>query len=205
MMEEFFSAMHSKSMQNVHTCFPAVVESVDGWFVDCKPLVKFPTEDGDLQEAPILPDVPLIMPRGATRGIVWGVEVGDFVMVMVSEGSLDEWVMSSGDGVNSDDPRRFNLSDAVAIAGIFPYGFASTPPVSSGEVAMWNNEVSVKISKNGDVSIGGKSAQSVVKSSFLEYYRTHTHTTPAGESFAPTKELTIPTFSKDNSTRTAIE
>jgi hypothetical protein len=52
---------------------------------------------------------------------------GDYVGLLFSERSLDIW-LATGGTVDPKDPRKFDISDAVAYPGIYPF---SMPPVGA--------------------------------------------------------------------------
>jgi hypothetical protein len=108
---------------DLHVSLPGRVEKVvdaDKGIVDVKPLVSDRVEvAGELRviSVPVVTNVPLMWPGGSRGGITWDIAVGDTVLLVFSDRSLDRWLAMSGE-VDPEDPRRHALSDAVAIPGL---------------------------------------------------------------------------------------
>ena len=118
-------------LSGVHTSLPGRVEAYDSATgrADVSPLVghAFLDEDGERQvEAyPVIPGVPVIMPGSGGRRIKYPVAVGDTVLLMFAEGSIDRWKSKGGVVTDTGDDRRFHLSDAVAISGLMDFATAA--------------------------------------------------------------------------------
>jgi hypothetical protein len=90
-----------------------------------QPLIKrgYYDEKGGVRQAeslPIITGVPVLFPGGGGCRITWPIAVGDTVLLVFSEASLDKWVVTGGE-VDPRDDRRHSLSDAVAIPGLRPF------------------------------------------------------------------------------------
>ena len=68
---------------------------------------------------PIIMDVPVIFPRSSAGMIHIPLSVGDPVMLVFSQRSLDDWSINGGE-VKVTDVRKHDLTDAVAYAGMYP-------------------------------------------------------------------------------------
>lgn len=81
-------------------------------------------EDDQVEDYPILPDVPICYPRGGGFRISWPLSVGDHVWVMFSDGDLNAW---RGSGSTSDPgvATRHGLSGAVCYPGVHHRGGAN--------------------------------------------------------------------------------
>ena len=109
--------MIKAEVEQIHTSLPAIVERVDGMNVDVQPLVNI-FRNGTHRKLPIIHGVPFQAPRVKRCGIQWNPEKGDKVLLLVSEVSIDNLMVSKDNSiVNSEDGRAFDLSDAVAITG----------------------------------------------------------------------------------------
>jgi hypothetical protein len=167
-------------LTTIYTSMPGIIKKISNGVADVQPAVS---QDG--VELPVLPNVPVIFPASKTAGFVFDINVGDTVMLMFSTNSIDEWLAGSGRESQTDDPRRFDITDAVAVPGLF--SLSSVPNISSSDGCVMNYEdTTVKIKKNGDVEIGGATATALVRDSFIDAFNTHTHPSPAGATSPPT-------------------
>lgn len=73
---------------------------------------------------PILPDVPVMWPRGAGVTIRGELLPGDSVLLLVCDRAIDDWIALGGQ-VPGDVTRMHSLADAVALPMLSP----STPPL----------------------------------------------------------------------------
>jgi hypothetical protein len=106
----------------VHVSLPGRVVSYDltTQTAAVQPIVRarFRSEDDTVEtyQLPVLPAVPVAFPQGGGCSITWPLQQGDDVLLVVSERSLDEWKATAAGEVAAQDARRFDLSDAVALA-----------------------------------------------------------------------------------------
>jgi hypothetical protein len=64
-----------------------------------------------------IPNVPVAFPSGGGGSITWPLAAGDPVLLVFADRSTDEWKATAQDDNTPRDPRRFDLSDAVALPG----------------------------------------------------------------------------------------
>jgi len=69
-------------------------------------------------EIPILDEVPIFMPRAGNFILTMPIKAGDECLVIFTDNCYDEWWINSGVG-NQLDNRRHDLSDGIAILGIW--------------------------------------------------------------------------------------
>lgn len=107
----------------IHTALPAEVSKYDpsGPKVEVKPLIKKVYKDETILDLPVIVSVPVIFPRTGRFKITYPLEKGDGVLLVFAERSLETW-LSKGTAVAPQDPRKFDLSDAVAIPGLWAFG-----------------------------------------------------------------------------------
>ncbi len=87
------------------------------------PVVRGRFDQGSTFKYPPIPEVPVRFPAGGGYVLVFPLRVGDFVWLDFADRSLDDWEDSSGDtDVEPASTRRHHISDAVAYAGIRPFG-----------------------------------------------------------------------------------
>lgn len=119
--------------ENCNTVVPAIVEKQDGNFrIQCTPALNRKYPDGTVLEYKPIVNVPLIYPR--TRQAIFRLpklQKGDSVLIVFSQKALDSWLSSSDGGkVTPDDPRRFDITDAIAIPGLYPFQVEDPVPES---------------------------------------------------------------------------
>ena len=109
-------------MTNVHTSFPASIVSYDYTTKKAmvQPQINRKYTDGTIQPMPILNNVPVIFPCGSGFSMTFPVNAGDFCIVMCCERSIDDW-LENGTQTAPANPRKFDLSDGVAIMGLRPF------------------------------------------------------------------------------------
>jgi hypothetical protein len=102
---------------------PARVESYDPTTqrINAQPLIKrrYEDEEGDLvvERMPVVTNVPVEFPGAGPWGMTFPIAVGDTVLLVFADRSLDVW-LSEGGEVDPLDTRKHHMSDAVAIPGL---------------------------------------------------------------------------------------
>lgn len=169
-MESAMIAFFEHQMRKVYTAIPAVIIAVrsdEKQSIDVKPLVNQVFADlEDDTEHPVLLHVPLIYPSSSTSAVTFPVHPGDTVMLVFSQAGTD--VFKSGDGTAQppSDYRRFNIRDAVAIPGLFPFGSAinqaskHTLPHSTDDLVVFHNlgtsaECELRMKQSGKIEVNG--------------------------------------------------
>ncbi len=125
-MNQEFSSVLKNTVDNllsgIHTVLPGKIESYDPTLkkVSVKPLIQkvFETETLSL---PVISDVPIVMPGTNEMIISLPIKKGDGCLVLFSERSLEAYMSSNLADVEPQDPRRFSLSDAICIPGLFTF------------------------------------------------------------------------------------
>jgi hypothetical protein len=84
----------------------------------------------EYEEFPILPSVPVLLPRAGGKVVRLPIEPGDFVWLAFSQASLAEW-RTTGQVSEPTDARRHSIGYAFAIPGAFP----DVSPLSPTDVA----------------------------------------------------------------------
>jgi hypothetical protein len=113
------------ALSEVNTTMPGKIVSVsdDGSRVVVKPSMPKALASGESLEAPQIVEVPVVWPRAQNGavGMTMPLRPGDGVALHFAQRSLEGWLSGQSDTV-PDDPRRFDLSDAVAVPGLAPSG-----------------------------------------------------------------------------------
>jgi hypothetical protein len=141
-------------MQNVHTSIPGIVEKYDAATckADISPAIR-KRWDGQQIDMPVITGVPVVWPRTSKGAITFPLEKGDGVLLVFSERSIDNWV---GKGGKADQtiPRMFDLSDAIAIPGLYSFNQKIDSPNTS-DLQIKFGQGKITISSSGAIEISG--------------------------------------------------
>ena len=143
---------------NLHACLPGRVEKYDykTQKADVKPLVKRPYADG-AKPLPVISSVPVVWPRGGDASLTFPLGKGDGVLLVFAERSIETWLAASkGTDADPGEPRRFDLSDAIAIPGLNPFTVPGLAEDADSALFKYK-DFKVKISKDGKIAIGSGS------------------------------------------------
>jgi len=153
-LQTVVTEMVSNILSGVHTAIPAIIDSYDHSTMLCnaRPSINTTFEDGVVVATPMIYNVPVLFPRSRFAAITFPLERGDSVLLVFSERSLDEWI-SNGGTTTPDDPRRHDMSDAVAIPGCFHSGAGKLPTNNEDMEIQYRNQ-SITIKQNGNVITG---------------------------------------------------
>jgi len=141
------------ALRSIHTCLPGRIEEYDHeeQMASVTPLLSIGYEDGTSLDLPIVQNVPVVFPSGGGASITFPLEQGDGVLLVFSERSIDQW-LARGGVVVPDDPRIFDLSDAIAIPGLNPFKGNGLAQDNDG-VWISYNDATINIKKDGQVDI----------------------------------------------------
>lgn len=122
-----------KRLARVRVALPGRVEAYDSssGAVEVQPLIQDGEPDPDnngeraTRRLPKLLGVPVMFPGSGSYRITWPVNVGDTVLLVFSSSSLEYWLAVGGE-VDPADDRRHDISDAVAIPGLFDFAHIPT-------------------------------------------------------------------------------
>lgn len=162
-------------LANVHTCMPGEIVSYDytKQKATVKPLLKRSYVDGTTASYPVITDVPVVFPRSGGASLTFPVVVGDTVMLLFSERTMDLWLNKGTESVSLVE-RQFSLNDAIAVSGLFP--FTSDSKASNNtDVELVFNSQKIVIKPNGNIEIGGASLQSLMTKAAMDAFNLHTH------------------------------
>ena len=145
-------------LASVHTAMPARVVKYDPATqrVDVEPCLKRENAlTGEQVALPVIPNVPLMFPRTKKAWVALPVAVGDYVELIIQERPIDR-VMERGGVVDLEDPRRFDLTDCVAIPGLFPDGEAMNLEAPTA-LELKNDSAELRLHPDGKVSVKASS------------------------------------------------
>jgi len=161
-----------KSMLNeIHTAMPGTIEQYDYTTqkANIQPSLQRKYRDDSIVKLPVLVNVPIIWPRTSEGGISFPLKRGDSCLIIFSERSLDEW-LTLGKLCTPSDIRRFDLSDGIAIPGLFAFN-TNGPADNNEDFQIVYKGTTIRIKSNGNIEIGNSNLQAIVTENFL----THTH------------------------------
>ena len=105
----------------VNTAIPAVINKYDPTKQEAEviPLIKRKYKDGTAVDRAPITGVPVVFPASGGGIITFPVTKGDTVLLIFSQRSIDRWVRGDGSSVDPGDNRKHDISDAIAIPGLF--------------------------------------------------------------------------------------
>lgn len=154
-LEAVLGAHAEQILDGINTCMPAqIVEyDKDTQRATVQPLVKkshIQEDDTELVEPlPRIHDV-IVMHFGPSRGrITFPVKAGDTCLLFFTSCSIAAWSTGGGGMVDPKDPRRHDISDAVAIVGLHSFGSVPTDAPDDAVVVHAAAGVTVKLGSSG--------------------------------------------------------
>lgn len=114
-------------LDHLHTSFPATIIEYDAATqkATIQPMIERLDSSGDSFKPAPIHGVPILFPSAGTGILSFPVKSGDHVLVVVSERSLDNYLYSDGTNpLNPEDRKTHDMSDAIAIPGLYPYQLA---------------------------------------------------------------------------------
>lgn len=132
-LDEVIQTQFQINMAEVYTAIPCVVISVHGNFsqqrVDVRPAINDLYKDQtSIEQAPIL-SVPVLLPGTRQSLVSFPIKVGDTVMCIFSQRSMDNFKIGNGQPGAPNDLRKFSDQDAVAIPGLSPFSRSVNNPM----------------------------------------------------------------------------
>lgn len=130
-LEDAITAAMSAAISGVHVALPCAVESYDAATnkATLRPLIRHAyvnSLDETVQEdLPLITGVPVLFPGAGAVRITFPIVRGTKVLAVFCHKNLDAWLQSGG-LVDDAADRDHDLSDAVAIPGLFDFGHVPT-------------------------------------------------------------------------------
>lgn len=159
-----FMRSHLDNLQTqLFTQLPAVVTDVSQYqsqnIVSVKPVIDFMFSDGQVSECPEIFNVPVINPSAGGGLLSFPIQVGDTVLVEFSMRSIETWLEGSGESVTEPTMRTHDMSDGMAIIGLYTKSSHLQPDPK--DVVLKFKDNSIRLKDDGDVEIITKSKYSV--------------------------------------------
>lgn len=151
-------------LEDLHVGMPARVLTYDAATlkVSAQPLIRrgYLDELGARQTEllPVIPEVPVVFPGSGAVRIRFPIAVGDTVLLLFADRSLDRWLVRGGD-VDPADDRNHSMTDAIAIPGLLDFAHAA------------NASPMIEFTNNGQIHAGGSDA--LAKQADLQALRNH--------------------------------
>lgn len=149
--------------RGLHVAMPGVVETYDETTqkADIKPQVQQLVIDLDgneeLLELPVVPNVPVVFPRGGGYFVSFPLQKGDQVLLVICDRELNTWKSVGGDP-EPKDPRQHALPDAVAIPGCYPFTDSLSEAHADNMALGKDGGAQIHVKDNGEIHIGSESA-----------------------------------------------
>jgi len=132
LLTDFIQTQFQINMAEIYTALPCVVTNVSGTFenqrVDVQPSINTLYKDGTSDEHTQILGVPVLLPGSSTSLVSFPVNVGDTVMCVFSQRSMDNFKIGNGQPTTPNDYRKFSDQDAVAIPGLFSFSRSPNRP-----------------------------------------------------------------------------
>lgn len=169
LLSDYIQTQFQINMAEVYTALPCIVTNVVGSFdsqrVDVQPSINTLYKDGSSDEHTQILGVPVLLPGSASSLVSFPVSVGDTVMCIFSQRSMDNFKIGNGQPTVPNDYRKFSDQDAVAIPGLVPFSKSVNRPsvrkyphnpktdlVIAHNIAS-GTEVMIQLKQNGDLII----------------------------------------------------
>jgi hypothetical protein len=153
-LNDFIQQAIDSRLLDVHTSMIAQVEVYDAQTrkASVKPQLSRRLRDDRELELPVINDVPVIWPGTSNSILSMPLTKGDTVLIVFIERSIDEW-LSLGVLNSPEDKRRHDLSDAVAIPGLFYFGIDNG--ADAVDLRLRFKDSDIKITNGGDLKFSG--------------------------------------------------
>jgi len=158
-LSEVINLAIENNSYNLHTSIPAIVESFDYTKKTISAKIalkrKYKSENQS-KELPILTDIPILYPQTNKSIISFPLEKKDPVLLIFSERSIDAW-KTTGGITDPQDTRKHNISDAIAIPGVFP--ISGGIQIEEKNFLLKFNNALIKLTDNDKISIGNNTVE----------------------------------------------
>lgn len=152
------NAIISQRLEAMWTAIPAVVTKTNLTTMKCDVMPKMKLENPqteELEELPIILDVPVAFQKTAGSVLIMPPEVGDVVLVLFSKYALDN-LLKDVQTADHDDVRRFDIGDALIIAGLH-ISTDTIPAMGTGDILLQHKSGAyLKFDSAGNLTIYAK-------------------------------------------------
>lgn len=167
-LEEILRLSFITGSEQMYTAIPCIITNIptnlQDLRVDVQPAIDRQYRDGTSEEHSQILGVPVVFPCGRTSMVSFPLFVGDTVLCVFSQRSLDNFKSGNGTRAIANDQRRMDSRDAIAIPGIVPFGKSLNNPSvrawphSTSDLVVAHNiatgsEVEIRMKPSGDLII----------------------------------------------------
>lgn len=199
-MGSFYDAVQTHIQEALHylyTCLPAKVVEVkkkgNATVVSVLPMINRRSQEGFVDNEPIIENVPIQWPCGGGFRITCPIEVGDSVVLHFTMRSAMEYKNSDGaKPVTASNNRLHSLQDAFAVPSKLTYNDGEE--IDPDALSLGSDSMEIRITKEGTIELGKDAAESVLLGdAFITKYLTHKHeyVDSVGPAATPTPKLTL--------------
>lgn len=178
-----------EALSYLYTSLPAVVTEVavkgTSTVINAQPLISRVSQEGYVDNEPILENVLVQWPEGGGFRITCPIEVGDTVMLHFTMRGAMEFKNSDGaDPVVSAEKRLHSLPDAFAVPTKLTY--STGKEIDPDAMSMGSDTMEIRITKEGTIELGRDAAEKLVLGdTFLALYNALSVPTGVGPSGPP--------------------
>jgi hypothetical protein len=156
-----FQGMVRNEIASIHTAAPGTIVSYDSatGLASVQPSLQFKVPDGRVLDMPVIIGVPVQWPSGmgGKASVTFPLQSGDSVLLVFAERALDDWLK----GGESDDPRKFDLTDAFAIPCVWPGEATVGGAAYPDDVCLAYGDNSLRITSGGAINIAAAGGVSI--------------------------------------------
>jgi len=157
-LESGLAQIFNSVTADMHTCLPAQVTAFDAaaQTVSVQPCLNRLYEgDESTTQLPVIEDVPVVFPGAASLWLTFDVPVDSYVMLIFSERAITTWLATGGVDVDPVSNRKFDLTDAFAVPGIYPTADVLDPGVTEDamELRLADGTASIKMDTDGVITL----------------------------------------------------
>lgn len=139
---------------DMRVSIPAIVTKYDSekQTVSAQPALLTKDDDGNTDPLPVVSNIPVLFHRANKAFITMPIVVGDSVLLIFSDRSIDRWKVKGG-LVDPNDARIHDLTDAFAIPGGYPSGSVIEQTVDTEAIQIGNDKTTMKIHPDGKLQV----------------------------------------------------
>lgn len=164
---DLFSIAIDGMLLDFRVALPGIIKSYDNstQTAEVTLMVKRVMEDtrGDFVEEsfPPLPDVPVVFPRGGSYGITFPMSVGDNVLVLFCDMSIDQWRAKNRESA-PEDLRMHDSNAPVCIPGLYATGQEFQSANATSLVMGKDDGIKAYFKADGILHVGAENATEFV-------------------------------------------
>jgi hypothetical protein len=176
---------------SIRVCMPAKIETYD--FKTQQASVKIDMKElydnGSTIDYPVVSGVPVVFMSSGGASITMPVNRGDSCLLVYADRDMSNWLLG-GTGQKPDSTRMHNLSDAIAIMGLFP--FASGPRAENNTDVLINYSGSkIMLKPNGVINIETTKDVNIKAVDNVNISSKHTNINTVEDTIINCKNLTV--------------